>query len=82
MYVREHINLEHQGSVRIQTHDLLTSHYLNLYFPKLRIRYNQKSDIWALGCVLYELASLKKAFEAAVSNMQTFTIFSMLVKTN
>lgn len=30
--------------------------------------YNQKSDIWALGCVLYELASLKRAFEAAVRN--------------
>lgn len=32
--------------------------------------YNQKSDIWALGCVLYELASLKRAFEAAV--LKTF----------
>nr|CAB3264292.1 serine/threonine-protein kinase Nek8 [Phallusia mammillata] len=26
--------------------------------------YNQKSDIWALGCTLYELLMLKKAFEA------------------
>jgi len=33
--------------------------------------YNQKSDIWALGCVLYELASLKRAFEAAVLNLFT-----------
>ena len=30
--------------------------------------YNQKSDIWALGCVLYELSSLKRAFEAQVLN--------------
>ncbi|XP_038075513.1 serine/threonine-protein kinase Nek8-like [Patiria miniata] len=26
--------------------------------------YNQKSDIWAVGCVLYELLTLKRAFEA------------------
>ncbi|XP_065181132.1 serine/threonine-protein kinase Nek8-like isoform X2 [Sycon ciliatum] len=27
-------------------------------------RYNQKSDVWALGCILYELASRNRAFEA------------------
>ena len=25
--------------------------------------YNEKSDLWALGCILYELCELKKAFE-------------------
>ena len=26
--------------------------------------YNTKSDLWAMGCVLYELSTLKHAFEA------------------
>ena len=26
--------------------------------------YNAKSDVWALGCVLYEMCTLKRAFEA------------------
>ena len=31
-------------------------------------RYNQKSDMWALGCVLYEMLTLRKVFDATVSN--------------
>ncbi len=26
--------------------------------------YNQKSDVWALGCILYEMCTLRRAFEA------------------
>ena len=30
--------------------------------------YNSKTDIWSLGCILYELCTLKHAFEAANMN--------------
>ncbi len=26
--------------------------------------YNQKTDIWALGCILYEIVTLKRAFDS------------------
>lgn len=26
--------------------------------------YNEKSDIWAAGCIIYEMATFRKPFEA------------------
>ncbi|GIL80613.1 hypothetical protein Vretifemale_9758, partial [Volvox reticuliferus] len=39
-----------------------TPYYLSPEICQNR-KYNQKSDIWSLGCVLYELATMKHAFE-------------------
>ncbi|KAF5404745.1 hypothetical protein PHET_01566 [Paragonimus heterotremus] len=42
--------------------------------------YNHKSDIWALGCVLYEMATLKHAFSAENFNALSYKIMSGKVK--
>lgn len=41
-----------------------TPHYLS---PEMcdGKRYGKKTDVWALGCILHEIACLKKAFEAS-----------------
>ena len=40
-----------------------TPYYLSPEICKQK-PYNQKTDIWSLGCILYELATLKHAFDA------------------
>ena len=34
--------------------------------------YDHKSDLWALGCVLYEMSTLKHAFEVAPTKARRF----------
>lgn len=42
--------------------------------------YNNKSDVWMLGCVLYELCTLERAFNAfslhVAENLNSFIIFN------
>jgi serine/threonine protein kinase len=57
-----------EDSVFAQTH-VGTPYYM--YFRYIRSpeqinesKYNEKSDIWSAGCLLYEISSLKPPFEA------------------
>ena len=36
--------------------------------------YSYKSDIWALGCVFYEICNLKHAFDAEVIFLNLFLL--------
>ena len=45
--------------------------------------YNNKSDVWSLGCVLYECLTLKHAFEAGnMKNLVLKIIRSVELKFN
>ncbi|GJQ82019.1 hypothetical protein Trydic_g6896 [Trypoxylus dichotomus] len=63
------IFLNGNGTVKISiiSHMMFSSqqvpHYLN---PEVCLgkEYNEKSDVWAIGCVLYELACFKKPFDS------------------
>lgn len=51
-----------EESVFAQTH-VGTPYYMS---PECisELRYNEKSDIWSAGCILYEMAALRAPFEA------------------
>ena len=50
------------------------------YFQCEGKEYNHKSDMWALGCILYEMASRQKTFEG--SNLPALVNKIMKVQEN
>lgn len=42
-------------------------------------RYDYKSDVWALGCILYEMTTLNHAFDATVYGYHVLSFFLSLL---
>lgn len=51
--------------------------YMSPEMIKAEEKYNHKTDIWSLGCILYEMCSLKKAF--LVDDGNTMQLLSKIV---
>ncbi|XP_035228958.1 serine/threonine-protein kinase Nek4-like isoform X1 [Stegodyphus dumicola] len=66
----ELIKIGDLGIARVlnSTHEMATTLIGTPYYMSPEIfagkPYNQKSDVWALGCCMYEIATLKQAFNA------------------
>ena len=45
-----------------------------------RMPYNEKADVWALGCILYELASLQPAFSGHTILLSIMKVFNFIIK--
>lgn len=60
------VGIGRPGGLQIPRDQVLFSSrmYTGTYFLSSGEQYNQKSDIWAMGCVLYELLTLTKVFDA------------------
>ena len=64
----QHLKIGDFGIAKLRNHTISMASTLvgsDIYIaPEIfgRMPYNEKADIWALGCILYELASLKPAF--------------------
>jgi len=48
----------------MQPHDAIPDPHLCRFKVCLEKPYDLKSDSWALGCIIYELATLKRPFDA------------------
>ncbi|KAK8882489.1 Serine/threonine-protein kinase Nek2 [Tritrichomonas musculus] len=78
-----HVKLGDFGLARSLTNDLASTYLGTPYYMSPEInagkKYDEKSDIWALGCVIYEMAALMPPFygndkDVLKNNIQTSTI--------